>query len=157
MTEVPLPLTVRDLTADDLPVCGWAGSGVPRGLDRAARGEADYLVVCGPSGLPLATGGVDWTKHPDAGELYQLHVHELVRSAGVGTVLIAALEQRIRDRGRDRAELGVDVQEPRPQRLYERLGYTAYGSEQVGWDQLQPDGSHRPYTTTATLLRKPLR
>jgi hypothetical protein len=65
VTEVVIPLTVRDLTAEDLPSCAWSGgathlASVARALERARRGEVDYLAVCPPSGLPIAIGGVDY-------------------------------------------------------------------------------------------------
>ena len=156
MAEVTLPLVVRDLSAEDLPACGWAGSGVPDGLERARRGEVDYLVVCPPSGLPIATGGINYDEAPGAGTLYQLHVHELLRSCGIGTLLIVTAEQRIRDRGLDRAELGVDVRDQRPVALYERLGYVAYGRKPVGWDQIGPSGETTRYETTAIMMSKSL-
>lgn len=157
MFEASLSLRVRDLTEADLPGCGWAGLGVPDGFERSRRDEVDYLVVCPPSGLPIATGGVNFVPAPGAGTLYQLHVHEIVRSCGIGTLLIGALQQRIRDRGLDWAELGVDEQDPRPQPLYERLGYTAFGRTRGGWDQQEPDGSTSRYETMIILMRKMLR
>ena len=141
MPCLTLPLIVRDLTAEDLPTCEWAGSGVPDGLARARRGEVDYLAVCAPTGRPIATGGINYQEAPGAGTLYQLHVHEMLRCCGIGTALIEAAELRIRDRGLDRAELGVDRQEPRPQALYERLGYTIFGQKPGGWDQIGTDGT----------------
>lgn len=155
-SPLPLPLIVRDLTADDLPLCDWAGSGLPDGLERARRGEADYLVVCPPSGRPIATGGIDYVETPGAGTLYQFHVHEIVRSCGIGALLVRAAEDRARDRGLERVELGVDEQAPRPQRLYERLGYTTYGLRPGGWDLLEPDGSTSRYDTMIILMNKTL-
>lgn len=52
MPEVVLPLIVRDLASADLPAAAWAGSGPAEALERARRGEVDYLVVCQPSGFP---------------------------------------------------------------------------------------------------------
>jgi hypothetical protein len=80
MPEVVVPLTIRDLTAEDLPSCAWLGSApylasAARALERARGGEADYLAVCPPSGLPVALGGVDYTKTPGAGRLQHLEVH----------------------------------------------------------------------------------
>src|SRR5262245_22856623 len=101
MPEIVLPLTIRPATADDRAGCAWSGSGAASSVDRALRGELDYLVVCPPTGFPVAMGGI-------------------------GTLLIQAMEDRIRDRGLSRAELGVDERVPRPQALYERLGYVPY-------------------------------
>lgn len=48
MTEVVIPLTIRDLTPEDLPSCAWSGSAthlasVAKALERAGSGEVDYL------------------------------------------------------------------------------------------------------------------
>jgi len=101
MLEVVLPLTVRDLTAADLPSCAWSGgpmhmAAIAGALDRARRGEVEYLAVCPPSGLPVALGGIDYVKIPGAGVLWQLAVHGALQSCGIGTILIGAAELRIR-------------------------------------------------------------
>src|SRR5260370_22225827 len=103
MAQVVRPLIVRDLTAGDLPSCDWSGwashlASVARVLERAERGEVDYLAVCPPSGLPVAIGGVDYVRNPGAGTLWQLVVHGALQSCGIGTILIRAAEQRIRAR-----------------------------------------------------------
>ena len=161
MPEIVLPLTVRDLTAADLPACRWSGgrshlAAVAGELDRAARGEAEYLVVCPPSGLPVALGGIDYAKIPGAGVLWMLAVHGALQSCGIGTVLIEAAEQRIRDRGLHRAELGVEESNPRARALYERLGYVAYGAAPESWDEDAPDGSVVRYETVCVWMRKDL-
>ncbi len=162
MAEIILPLTVRDLTPDDLPSCTWSGSAchlasVAKALDRAKRGEVDYFAVCPPSGLPVAMGGIDYTLNPGAGTLWQLAVHGALQSCGIGTLLIHAAEQRIRARGLHRAELGVEENNPRARALYERLGYVAYGSKPESWDVDGEDGSVTRYETVCTLMRKELR
>jgi ribosomal protein S18 acetylase RimI-like enzyme len=160
MAEVVLPLTIRDLTRDDAPGCAWTGisaTTMTRTLERASRGEVDYLVVCAPSGFRVAVGGIDYALRRGAGTLYQLTVHGAVQSCGIGTLLIGAAEQRIRGRGLNRAELDVEVDNPRARTLYERLGYLAYGREPGSWDERAPDGSVTRYETVVTLMRKELR
>lgn len=161
MAEVVVPLTVRDLTENDLPALAWYGTvtdraAVAEAIRRARRGEVDYLAVCPPSGLPVAVGGADYTKPPGAATIWQLSVQAELRSCGIGTVLIDALEQRIRARGFRWAELGVDDNHSRPRALYERLGYVVSGSEPGAWDQEAADGSVSRYETQITLLRKEL-
>ena len=161
MPDVVLPLMVRDLTRDDLPSCTWSGSAshlahVAQALERAERGEVDYLAVCPPSGLPVATGGIDYQTTPGAGTLFQFGVHPALRSCGIGTLLIHAAEQRIRARGLRRAELGVEENNPRARALYERLGYVAYGRKPEAWDVDAPNGSITRYETVCTLMRKEL-
>ena len=45
---------------------------------------------------------------------------------------------------------------PRARRLYERLGYLAYGREPSSWDEEAPGGSLTRYKTVCTLIRKEL-
>ena len=162
MAGVVVPLTIRDLTHEDLASCAWSGSAthlasVARALDRAGRGEVDYLAACPPSGLPVALGGIDYAPSPGAGILWQLAVHGALQSCGIGTLLIEAAEQRIRARGLHRAELAVEECNPRARALYERLGYVAYDRRPDAWDEEAEDGSVRRYETVCTLMRKDLR
>ena len=161
MPEVVIPLTIRDLTPEDLPSCAWSGpathlASIAQALERARRGDVDYLAVCPPSGLPVALGGIDYAKTPGAGTLWQLAVHGTLQSCGIGTILIHAAEQRIRARGLHRAELSVEECNPRARALYERLGYLAYGREPDSWDEEGPNGTITRYDTMLTLMRKEL-
>jgi len=161
MPDVVLPLTVRDLTAEDLHpgFAGWSQTyldGTFKALDRANLGEVDFLAVCPPSGIPVATGGVDYAKPSGIPVLWQLSVDAPLQSCGIGTILIQALEHRIRGRGLTWAELGVDENRSRPLALYERLGYVVTGREPGGWDEEAPDGTVTRYETTVIVLRKQL-
>lgn len=162
-TPLAIPFTVRDLTPDDLPHCGFSGSplhvrAVARELEKAAAGTGEYLAVCPPSGRPLAIGGIayDHPQHPGAGVLHQLSVHEALQSCGLGTLLITTAEERARARGVPRVELGVEDENPRARALYERLGYTAYDRVKDGWEAEDPTGATVWYETMCTLLRKQL-
>jgi ribosomal protein S18 acetylase RimI-like enzyme len=159
---VVLELIVRDLVDADLVDCGFAGTAlhleqVAKELERARRGEVDYLAVCAKADRPIAIGGVDYVPHLGAGSLWQLSVHPAQQSCGIGTLLIETAEQRIKDRGLDRAEIGVELSNPRARALYERLGYVAYGERLESWDQQEPDGSIARYETLCTQLHKQLR
>ncbi|MFB7255631.1 GNAT family N-acetyltransferase [Streptomyces nojiriensis] len=161
MTGVVLELSVRDFRHADLASCGWSGSeqhlaGVARQLERARTGEVDYLAVCTPTDIPVAKGGVDYQVEEGAGTLWQLAVHPALQSCGIGTLLIGAAEQRIRDRGLRHAELGVEEDNPRARALYERLGYVARGRRPDAWTEQAPDGSLRHHETMCTVMRKRL-
>ncbi|WP_244210860.1 GNAT family N-acetyltransferase [Amycolatopsis kentuckyensis] len=158
-SEIVVPLLIRDLTEADLPDCGWSGSRLH--LEHVAqelrRDDADYLVACAArSGRPVGKGLIDYRQTAGAGTIGQLAVHPVLQSCGIGTALVLAAEDRIRARGLRRAELGVEVDNPRARKLYERLGYVAYGCQPDGWDEEGPDGSIRRRETTCTLMRKPL-
>ncbi|MFJ1864225.1 GNAT family N-acetyltransferase [Streptomyces sp. NPDC088097] len=156
---VVMPVSVRDLLPRDLPACTWSGSpvhlrGVERELARAAAGEVDYLAVCTPADLPVAIGGIDYRVSAAAGTLWQLAVLPALQSCGLGTLLVGAAEQRIRERGLHRAELAVEEDNPRARALYERLGYVAYGRAPDAWDEEGPDGAVRRHETMCVLMRK---
>ena len=161
MSVVVIPIKVRDLTSEDLSSCAWSGSalhlrGVARAVERARRGEMDYLAACPPSGLPVALVAIDYDQNPGAGTLTQLSVHGALQSCGIGTLLIEGAEQRIRGRGLRRAELGVEQINPRARALYERLGYVAYSRALESWNEQAPDGGVFRYETMCTLMRKEL-
>jgi len=161
MPAVALPLVIRDLTVSDVPSCRWSGgathlAAIAAAVERAGRGEVVYLAACGPVGLPLATVGIDFTKRPGAGLLWMLAVHPVVQSCGIGTAVIAAAEERILQRGVDRAEISVEDINPRARELYERLGYVAYGEEAESWDEEAPDGTVRRYHARCITMAKQL-
>ncbi len=161
MPQVVLPLIVRDLVAADLPNCKWAGSdvhlrNVAGQLQRASTGDVDYLAACAPTGIPVAIGGIDYTKAPGAGTLWQLSVHPALQSCGIGTVLINVAQQRIVARQLHRAELSVEDGNTRARSLYGRLGYTAVGVAYERWDEEIQDGTIAVREATCVVMRKEL-
>jgi ribosomal protein S18 acetylase RimI-like enzyme len=161
MINVVLKLSARDLVHADLASCGWSGSehhlvSVAEQLERARLGEVDYLAVCPATDIPVAKGGVDYRAKEGVGTLWQLAVHPALQSCGIGTFLVDAAEQRIRNRGLRQAELGVEENNPRARALYERLSYVAFDRQPDSWDEQASDGSLRRYETMCTLMRKDL-
>ena len=158
-TVLSLELTIRDLRDDDLPA--WPGSprhvaSLARQFDRTRAGTMDYLVACLPSGASVGKCGIDYETRPGAGTMTQLDVRGELQSCGIGTALIRASEDWIRARGLCTAEIAVEVDNPRAQALYERLGYVAYGSEPASWEQDGPEGSVVRYETVCVQLRRTL-
>ena len=154
-------LIINDLSLDDLDNIAWSGGpahpeAVRKALERVRKREVDYLAVRSSEGKPISIGGIDYTAHEGAGTLWQLATHEGLRGLGLGTRLIAALEQKAKDRGLHEAIIGVESDNPRARALYERLGYRACGHEQDTWQEIDNEG--RPYTYHAEvdLLQKSL-
>jgi ribosomal protein S18 acetylase RimI-like enzyme len=129
---------------------------IKRALGRVPLGEVDYLAACPPSDLPVGLCALDFAKTPGAGSIWMLEVHPALRSCGIGTLLLQAAEQRIRARGLQRAELGVETSNPRARALYQRRGYAAFGTEPDTWDHEGPDGTISRYETILTLMRREL-
>lgn len=160
-SHVAVPIHIRDLSIEDIPWIGWSGgpdhpASVAAALDRAAAGEVEYLAVCGPAGLPLSIGGVDFAIHPDGGTLWQLATFPGLQSCGLGTALIAAAEERIRGRGLGVAYLSVEADNHRAADLYSRLGFRPYGTEEDSWYVRDEAGRKVKHVATCTLMNKRL-
>jgi ribosomal protein S18 acetylase RimI-like enzyme len=159
--DVTIPVGIRDLTMADLEHLRWTGgrshlAEIGQQLERAGAGLAEYLVACLPSGALVGTLAIDYADRADAGLIHQVAVHGMLSSCGIGTLLLAVAEDRIRDHGRGAAELGVEHDNPRARALYERLGYVACGEEAAEWDEDQPDGAVTRHRTICTMMRKQL-
>jgi ribosomal protein S18 acetylase RimI-like enzyme len=154
-------LPVDDLKLKDLDNIGWSGSpahidAVRTALNRVAGGEVDYLAVRDATGVPISIGGVDYSKNPGTGTLWQLATREDLRGLGIGTRLILALEEKVKARGFDEAVLGVEVENTRAKALYERLGYEVYGRGKDSWEEEDDQGQRSTYHTELYLLKKKL-
>jgi ribosomal protein S18 acetylase RimI-like enzyme len=154
-------LVIDDLRADEVAGLGWSGGpahlgSVAAALERAAQGLEDYLVVRAPAGEPVAKMRADYTSEDDTGVFSQLATMDRLQGLGIATMLIEAAEQRVRARGLAFAALGVEDDNPRARRLYERLGYQATGRQYASWEYEDDDGILRRYETTLTILRKRL-
>ena len=107
-------------------------------MRRSARGEIDYL------------------KRPGIAQIGSLAVHSLVQSQGIGSLLIEVTEDRARARGCSSTVVGIEEDNPRAERLYQRLVYAVVGSEPDEWEELSPDGTVETHRAMCTLLSKPL-
>lgn len=158
-TIVPLELalTVREVGPADLVDLDWSGGpahldALAHAVQRSYSGEAALIMIIAPNGRSIAVGGVDFTRRPGGGEIWMLSVRGEWQSLGVGGLLIAALEDRVRDRGLPRATLSVEHDNPRAEALYRRLGYVRTGTELDGW----PIGPGRSYVTVCFTMAKQL-
>jgi ribosomal protein S18 acetylase RimI-like enzyme len=155
-------LVLNDLTADDLGEIEWSGSKthiayVRRALERVPSGDIEYIAIRSPDGRPVAKGGIDYTKHPDGGEIWQVASHPALERLGLATRLITAAEDRIRRRGFRHAYLGVEDDNAGARRLYKRLDYHDFGREKDAWDQEDDRGHVYRYETEIAIMRKDLR
>jgi GNAT superfamily N-acetyltransferase len=67
------------------------------------------------------------TAFPDCVEVNHLQVRPEHRGRGTGTAILAAAEERARDRGLAQLAVSVSIDNPNAARLYRRLGYQPTG------------------------------
>ncbi len=152
--SLTIELTIRDLTLDDLADAGWSGS--PEHLASLAAQTAAVgtrVLTITAAGRPIAIGVASQQRQPGVGWVSSLSVHEQWQSLGVGTILIGALEDVLREQGLATVGLSVELDNPDAARLYRRLGYAATGSTLDGWSI----GPGRSYVTLCRVMTKSLR
>jgi GNAT superfamily N-acetyltransferase len=103
-----------------------------RRFERQEKGLSTYLIAWA-DGVPVGRCEIRWCgcdapevneRFPDCPELNGLEVWPAaLRSHGIGTALISAVECRVRDRGYALLGLGVNDDNPRAAALYLRLGF----------------------------------
>lgn len=148
-----LRLSIRDCDYPDLSDLDWSGGSehlhaVAAALQASFADEVAVLVVTLPNGRLVGAGGVDFRPDPAAGVLWMLAVHERFQSLGLGRRLVAALEDRVRDRGLAVARLLVELDNPRAAALYARLGYREVGGGLDRW----PVAGGQTYVTAVRVL-----
>ena len=158
MSRVKVRLTVRDLAPTDFGDLDWSGGAehqreLAAALQAAYAGEMALVVIALANGRLVAIGAVDFRPDPEAGVLTMISVHERFQSLGLGTRLVAALEERVRRAGRQRSRLTVEHDNPRAAALYRRLGYRETGSRVESW----PVAGGRRYVTVTAVLERDLR
>lgn len=90
-------------------------------------------------------------------EVQHLHVQADARGRGVGTALIAAAEQQLRDAGHDHVLIGVEMDNAGALALYTRLGFRPTGeSSTYSYEYVDSDGQRQHAVETSNELRKPL-
>lgn len=158
---------IRDATQADVAALGAIhyGPAVHRDRVRDADGKVlRYLVVVrasrvvGHGALVLAQPPT-WPKMARLPQMNDLHIRADLRSHGLGTRLIQAMEDLAREAGCAELFMGVDPAiNPRATALYRRLGYEPADREPVEdrWEFTDSDGVVHQEIEQIIHMRKPL-
>jgi ribosomal protein S18 acetylase RimI-like enzyme len=152
-------LVISDLQESDLSEISWSGTRshvqhVAEELKRVLFGDAEYIAVRNSEGRALAIGLIDHVRYEEASEIGQLSTDPAFQGQGIGTILIEAAELRMHARGHKWSILGVEVENVRARKLYERLGYSFYAEETDSWTAEDIHGNEYLHTADTLLLRK---
>ena len=129
---ISLDVAIRPATADDLPDLEWYGHQarlrrhMAEILERRAAGETE-LLVADANGFAVGRLGIDFVRVPDAALLWSFAVIPHLQGLGIGTAMLDEAERLSRVRRFRAAEIRVEKDNPRAQRLYERRGFSVVG------------------------------
>jgi len=137
---------IREMTGDDVEALaaalGWPTYGIGR---RWLECQAGYreIYVADVDGRPSGSVSVNEREEfPGFLHLFALDVSPALQSRGIGTRLIALVEEESRTRGRAGVYLEVSTQNVGARRLYERLGYAQDGKPFLNsWNSYDSDGN----------------
>jgi ribosomal protein S18 acetylase RimI-like enzyme len=160
---LPVELTVRGCTEEDLPKLEWFGMFsehreiLAEAFLRHRRGDNPMLVLA-LRDFPVGQVWVDLEKKREAstGVLWALRVFPLFQGMGLGAVLVEEAEALLCRRGYAVAEIGVERHNTRALRLYERLGYRLVGEACEEYSYTRPDGVHINALADQWLLQRAL-
>ena len=163
---IPLVITLRTATPDDLPKLEWYGQYAHfrnlfhRAFHEQQRGKR-CMLLADSNNFPIGHIFIQFLEpdptreHPDGrGYLYAFRVMEMFRGYGIGTQLLLAAENLIRQRDLTWATIAVAKENRRAQQLYERLGYQVTGDDEGRWQYLDHQGKIRQVHEPCWLLRK---
>jgi ribosomal protein S18 acetylase RimI-like enzyme len=137
-------ITIREMEGYDVAplaeALGLARRHIERRWSEALFGFRDAYVA-EVDGRPVGTVSTSEREElPGCLHLSALEVAPALQSRGIGTQLIACVEDKSRERSMAGVYLDVAIDNEDARRLYERLGYVAHGDPFVAsWDRYDPD------------------
>ncbi len=156
----PFPnVSIRPVTRMDLPKLEWEGlywkfRNIFADLYRSSlSGRALLWVVThqrpqeeliGQAFVLLKSSERDTADGKSRAYVFSFRVKDQWRNQGIGSYLMAFIENDLRQRGFEYVTLNVAKENLAAQRLYRRLGYRVVGSRPGIWSYRDPDGNlHR--------------
>lgn len=158
-----LHLRIRPCTEPDLPLLEWFGlytchrEIIREAFRRHQLGE-NLMLVAEANRFPAGQVWIDLAREraSSAGVLWALRVLPSLQGMGIGSLLIAAAERALRERGYERAEIAVEDGNEGARLLYERLGYQEVRRERSEYSYRTPEGEEIRRSEDHRVLQKQL-
>ncbi len=160
---------VRAAARSDLPSLEWDGELThfrrlfADAYERVELGEVVIWIaelpeagVIGQLFLSLRSGRPELSDGITRGYIYGVRVRTTYRNRGIGTQLMLVAETELIKRGFRYATLNVGRDNPKAQRLYERLGYRVVAPENGRWSYEDENGVRREVYEPAWRMEKAL-
>ncbi len=162
-------LNIRLVTREDLLALEWEGEYshfrrlFAEAFQRAQMGEAVLWVadlkntgLIGQVFVHLNSQRQELADGIDRAYIYGFRVRAGYRNRGVGTQLLLAAEDDLKQRGFRWVSLNVGQDNPAARRLYERNGYYVIGTDPGYWFYIDERGIRREVHEPAFRMEKPL-
>lgn len=127
-------VTVRELRESDNLALEWHGGPDLRSFYQnqwfSHQSGLATVLIADCEGQPAGQAAIYWQgkpTHPDLPDVQSLRVHPNHRGQGIGTQLLAAAEELVRQRGFSRICISAGVENHGARRLYERFGFQEIG------------------------------
>lgn len=150
--ELRVSATIRLATEEDIPRLEWFGQFThfrrlfQETYQQQLQGRR-LMLVADVNGFPvgqvfvsLEAAFLNFSGAEPQGYLYALRVMEPFQRLGLGTALVRAAEQRLRDSGYRSATIAVAKDNEGALRLYSRLGYRIFGEDAGRWSYVDHVG-----------------
>lgn len=162
--SITLDITIRQCQQADLRLLEWFGTFTPyretieRAFQRQHQGEV-VMLVAAMKDTPIGQLWIDLLKqHKTAtGVLWAFRIFPPFQGMGIGSRLLAAGEQVLRDKGYATAEISVEQDNPAAKRLYERNGYQVTEEHVEEWSYTPPNGEQVQIKSLEWVMHKALR
>jgi ribosomal protein S18 acetylase RimI-like enzyme len=156
-------IDVRRCRAEDLVDLEWYGlyrhhrEIFENTFARHVSGE-NIMLVADLNAYPVGQAWIDLMKRraEGIGYIWAVRVFPFLRGLGIGTELMYAAEQVVRENRLSVAEVGVEKDNIDARRLYERLGYRQCGEIRENYGYTTPDGVRGSHSLDQWIMRKPL-
>jgi ribosomal protein S18 acetylase RimI-like enzyme len=161
--EIVLDVVVRPCRPEDVAELEWFGlyrhhrEIFAQAFARHMRGE-NIMLVADLDGFPAGQAWVDLVKRAGEGigYIWAVRVFPFLRGHGIGSLLMRAAEDLLRERGFVAAEVGVEKDNDAARRLYLRLGYRHCMDLREEYSYTTPDAVYAHHVVDQWVLRKPL-
>ncbi len=161
---IAVNVAIRPCALEDLPHLEWFGLFTPHreiihsAFKRHERGE-NLMLVAEANHFPVGQVWIDLARKgaESIGVIWAMRVIPGLQNLGIGTHLLTAAEQVLRNRGYARAEVSVEKNNTGARRLYERQGYHMVNEAGEEYSYTTPDGVPTRVTLEKFVMHKELR
>lgn len=165
---VSLSITIRPVSADDLPLLEWYGQykHYRRVFRRTFQAQIDgrrLMLVADCNTFPIGQIFIQFISDNaliadglERGYLYSLRVMQMFQRQGIGTQLIQQAETILSERGYGYATIAVAKSNDNARRLYHQLGYEVFAEDPGTWSYVDHKGKVRQVDEPCWVLEKSL-